>query len=224
MAEIAINKAEAARRLIEAAIRLHFGGEDTLVIKLIIGSANNIVEDLADKRESNPLDDVWKQALNDTLAVLACDAHALTKETDLARLKKTFDEVRCIVKVPREELERVYPDWNMWRKKTARVPVNFLKHADRAPNALMEQQRFESVGDILLGCAQYCQLGFQPTAAMRAFFCWFYAVHPVDGDDKLLVGTATSEGARYVNELSPAEQVSVGQILLDYYLRDESDV
>ena len=50
MAKIRINKIDAARRQLDAAIRMTFGGEDPVAIHSVVAAAHRIIRDICEKR------------------------------------------------------------------------------------------------------------------------------------------------------------------------------
>jgi hypothetical protein len=50
MSKMRINKIDAARRQIDAAIRMTFGAEDAVAIHSLVSAAHRIIRDICDKR------------------------------------------------------------------------------------------------------------------------------------------------------------------------------
>ena len=63
MATIRTNKPDAARRQLEAAIRMLFSGEDPFAIHTVVGAAYRIVRDLAEKAGNTQFHEIFKQMI-----------------------------------------------------------------------------------------------------------------------------------------------------------------
>ena len=169
-AKIRVNKSEAARRQVDAGIRIHFAGEDPVAVHTVASAAWRILRDLS-RRSGRP-----------------------------------GNIVEQLESVIRPEMRSEF-----WRQINA--PANFLKHADRDADVILDYVG-ETINDVTLHmcCHSYQDLGFQLTKEMVVFISWSYALYP----HLLLEGPLrdTAERVPMLRELGRAEQLQVGRDLL----------
>ena len=134
MATIKVNKIEAARRQIDAAIRLLFDNEDPIAIHTLTMAGFRILRDLADKQNSN-------------------------------------------IKKVAQSFIRPGMEGKFWGSMQSFA--NFLKHANKDPDGIIENIQ-EEVNDAILFLASlyYQDLGYQFTPEMLAVYGWYSAIHP----------------------------------------------
>jgi hypothetical protein len=134
MSNVRINKIDAARRQIDAAIRMTFRGEDPVAIHAVIGGAHRIIRDICEQRG---------------------DIDSYQRFTDFI--------------VPGHEGEF----WRYWN-----ASVNFLKHADKDPNAIHELDAETTDFLIVITARWYRDLGNSVSEEMRYFAGWWAIMHP----------------------------------------------
>jgi hypothetical protein len=134
LGKIRINKSEAARRQLDAAIRMLFSNEDIVAIFTLAVAGLNILKNLAEKR------------------------------TDLVFHEK-------LIKIIRPGTEKEF--WQNIQR-----PANYLKHADRDPDAILDGGEDEDIDwTLFLACMYYKDLGYQLTPEMSALTSWHVAIH-----------------------------------------------
>lgn len=173
MARIQTNKADAARRQVDAAIRMLFQAEDPVPIHTLAMASFGILRNLTEKRGNSI------QAEIDSMIKPGMEGKFWGRFFNLA---------------------------------------NFLKHADKDPEAIHDFAE-EEVNDMVLAlCAKlYASLGYSLTQEMSALLVWFCCVHEE---------TMASEGWRLPDALAPlrdtlmcmsrTQKLSCGQQVLDF--------
>lgn len=174
MTDQSINKIEAARRQINAAIRLLFDNEDPLPIHTLIMAAFRILRDLASKK-------------------------------DTSRVHATF----CSMIKPGMEKK-------FWRETQSFY--NFIKHADKDPEAIYDMPSEEINDASLLIASQYYQeLSGTLSQEMQVFFAWFGGKHPEImypmAPDIVKTHLKRANTSLFANK-TRREQLSEGKILL----------
>lgn len=173
MSKIKLNKIEAARRQLDAAIRMLFANEDPVAIHTLCMAAFRILRDLAAKRGDSYI-------------------HKVTQASIRPGMEKEF-----------------------WA--AMHVPSNFLKHADRDADAILDEVD-EKVNDIiiLLACLYYRDLGYQLTPEMIVLMSWVYALYPnfLKDDIQSLLKTHLEQAKNSLVGKSRQDQLSVGLQLL----------
>lgn len=175
MAKLRVNKIEAARRQIDAAIRMLFSNEDPVAIYTLSMAAFRILRDLASKRSDSYMEKI---------------AQAIIK--------------------PGKEKEC----WSLFLG-----PANFLKHADRDPDAILDNVD-EVANDFILfwACTYYQDLGNQFTPEMNTLVSWFMALYPDLVRDDAMKATL-AECSSLLQGKSRQEQLKTGQQLLQLAMR-----
>lgn len=173
MAKIEINKTEAARRQIDAAIRMLFAYEDPVAIHTLAGAAFRILRDLAGKRSDSYMQKVTQAMIK-----------------------------------PGMESEF----WRQWNTST-----NFLKHADKDPEAMLENVDEEANEGILFMASLYYQdLGHQLTSEMITLVGWYAAIHPdfMRENASAIFKQAALQSGTFLRNKSRSEQLATGAQLL----------
>lgn len=135
MGKIKVNKIEAARRQIDAGIRMVFSNEDPVAIHTLVGAALRILRDLASKRGDSYM-------------------HNFSEAMIKPERKREF--------------------WQQWYSS-----FNFLKHADKDPDAILANvDEGVNEGTLFIACLYYQDIGHQFTPEMLALLSWFLAIHP----------------------------------------------
>lgn len=188
MASVSITKLSAAQRQIDAAIRILFSGEDALAVHTLVAAAHAIVLDLAAKRNVTPYTESIGQAIT-----------TLYRQ----RFGEAIPNHKLQRWVARFEERHFRPYWNR--------PANFLKHADRDPGDVLDQDSLQTDTLLLVSCTTYAELGLEYTPEMSAFCRWHLSVYPHEDGDEI----KTDSG--YVHDLSRAHQIEFGEFMLSHY-------
>lgn len=173
MAKLKVNKTEAARRQVDAAIRMLFRNEDPVAIYTLAGASLRILRDIAAKRSDSYM-------------------HDITNLMVKPGMEKEF--------------------WRQWH-----APANFLKHADKDPDAILENIDEEAnEGTLCMASLFYQDLGHQFTPEMSTLVGWYMAIHPEfirDDAPPLYKKLAVQSGA-FLRKKSRPEQLAHGLWLL----------
>jgi hypothetical protein len=173
MPELRANKIEAARRQLEAAIRMLFGNEDALAVHTVASASHQVLRDLAEKRGNS-------------------EFHASLKIMIKPGMEKEF--------------------WKVMNKT-----ANFLKHADRDPEALLNGVK-ENINELTIagGCLYYKSLGFELTPTMRVFMVWFSVMNPhLLADDDPMKRLLDEKQFQSIRSQSRIDQLEIGKLLLE---------
>lgn len=171
-----ISKLDAARRQIETAIELYFGGGDALPVYTLAYAAFKVLFDLYPHKS----DDGFNKQLDGLIKAEG------------------------------------------WKSMAA--PANFLKHADRDPDALLDEQHPDR-GLALIGLATvlYRRLAGDLTRKMMAFDCWVewldeeaLTIPEVDRNAER-AAASRAEAAR-VSALPHQEKIAVGKQMYDLFV------
>ncbi len=188
MATVSITKFTAAKRQIDSAIRMMFSGEDVLAVHTVVAAAHRIVLDLAEKRNLAP----YTESISKTIATLYRQSFGAT--------------------IPDHKLQ--YWAAQFEKEKFRRYlnhPANFLKHADKDAEKVLDQDSLQTDELLLASCVTYAKLGLNYTPEMIAFIRWHLAVYPQEDGDSI----KTASG--YVHKLPRLQQLEVGFFLLNLY-------
>ena len=158
MADVHITKQAAARRQIDAAIRILFAEEDPLAVHIVVDAARNLLVDLANKNEKQLV--FWDDAYSDGLKQLQKHFPAKTLMWNLQKVKS-------------------------WYGYESRRPANFLKHANDDATKTLNPATLNTDHLLLEACTIYMELGFKPTPEMNAFARWHLAVYPHEEQDPI---------------------------------------
>jgi hypothetical protein len=187
MNAVLINKAAAAQRQIDASIRIMFSGEDVLAVRTVAAAGSRILRDL-DRHRGGHFDKNKHET-----AVTGVFRGLIGRDPTTAEVEANSLSIKALL-----------------RAKEAK-PTNFLKHADKDPDAFLDEDEDEVNADYLLleACVLYSDLGFDPTATMWAFGRWHLAVYPSGEGDAVV--TADSP----VDEMPREHQLAFGRWLLE---------
>jgi hypothetical protein len=187
MAAMHVNKVSAARRQIDAAIRMLFSGEDSLAVHTVAAAGCRLVRDLAEHRRPPDASHIYENALKDVYRGL------------LGR-SPTDDQIK-----------RESPKLKSMYFRGSNRPANFLKHADHDQNDFIDESEMNTDDLLLEASALYTMMGFDPTAEMRSFLRWHLAVYPHEDGD------AINTAAGPVHELPREDQLEFGAYLLEIH-------
>ena len=179
-AVIYVNKLEAARRQLDAAIRMTFANEDELAIHTVAAAAYRILRDLLEKRGRNDHEELIRAGIYVYARSLA---NGEMSDVEIEQLSKMhlFPIVSKMAEDIREHGDQVTPDdmiftmsnetkSSIWRSMSK--VSNFLKHADKDANKHLPLEDVDN--DLLLrhACAAYATASHAPTPEMAAFYTY----------------------------------------------------
>jgi len=174
MAKIKLNKPEAARRQIDAAIRMLFSNEDPVAIHTVSMAAFKILRDLAEKKGDCYIDKLSRQIIKP------------------GKEKEFWDIVQGL--------------------------SNFLKHADRDPEASFDNVD-ENVNDFILfwSCLYYRDMGYKLTPEMITLLLWIHVLYSgllnlnLPTEYMGLVSWARADAISKTRE----ERIAIGKMILE---------
>jgi len=187
MAQLYVNKQAAAMRQLNAAIRILFAGEDALAVHTITAAVHEVLTSV-DHKSSDKSGFVYLETL-DSLQ----EQHP-----------KLFSGFSI------KDLKKLVHSKN-------RSGANFLKHADKDPDNLLDTEALTTDHMLLEACTLYSNLGFDPSIEMQAFARWHLSVYPSAESDRI----KTQAGD--VNDLDRSDQLDFGDWLLTS-MRETSEV
>ena len=190
-----VSKAEAARRQIDAAVRMLFTAEDFLAVHTVVSAALGLVRDLADKRGIG-----FKSELRTALGQVVRSSRGLDLDSEAG--KDLLDRI----------FNQTFPKALQEKNKAA----NFLKHADRNPREFLFESTLETEFHLAEACHYFSSLGFELTPEMIAFLFWWHRKTPKDDSEAL----HTSMGALHL--LDRDAQLVVGTALLEFFRRKQA--
>jgi hypothetical protein len=202
-ATIFINKLEAARRQIDAAIRMTFANEDELAIHTVAAAAYRIVRDLLEKQGRFDFDELLAAGIYSAARSLAAGELPQGELDDLTRgAPQLRDRLAAMADEMRAKLDTV-PTVNFsvrvnrgdriaeWNRLSA--AANFLKHADKDADTHITLAKLDNDEIIIRAVNAYISIFRQPqdiyrgppdilhrTPEMAAFHIWWMSRHTPD--------------------------------------------
>jgi hypothetical protein len=173
-ATIFINKLEAARRQLDAAIRMTFANEDELAIHTVAAAAYRILRDMLHKRGRHDLEELirfgfYTMAKNFLEGKIEKDSleksqlyHLVSRIADTMKVhgnKLTVDNMPIFVN---EASKKAH--WQAMSKVSG-----FLKHADRLPEAIISLADVDNTALIMYACATFGVVSHALTPEMVIF-------------------------------------------------------
>ncbi len=206
-ASVFINKLEAARRQLDAAIRMMFANEDELAIHTIAAAAYRILRDVLEKRGRHDLEYLYQAGLYGMAKAFALGQMSKKELIDL----QLYDLVSPIAEdmkvrgdeVTVDDIQLLLDDSNKkahWRAMSC--VSGFLKHADRLPEAAISLQDVNNESLIFHACAAYAMVSHTSTPEMVVFHSFWAAA----GARRNGLTTDQSEIVDYLQRLSPSRQ------------------
>jgi|SRR3990172_4070823 len=144
----------------------------------------------------------------DPVAILTLAVAGLRILRDIAdkRGDAEFHERLKKIIIPGKEKE-------FWQ--TINIPANFLKHADRDPDAILNNVEDNASDWILfMACLYYRDLGHQLTPEMSALTTWHIALYPdiIISDDKVRNDVLNS--VQFLHKMPRHDQLEIGRQLM----------
>jgi len=172
MKKIQIEKVEAARRQIDAAIRWLFAKGDPVAIFTVASAGYRILRDIA--------------------------------------------EIRGNVGIHQSQKDIIRPGKEKEYWKFINAPVNFLKHAEKDPDATFQGFKEEYIDvTISIACLYYHGLGYKITTEMHLFSVWYMIQHPNIIKDTAPIKGIIIDELPFVKNMSRYARLEVGRLLLE---------
>lgn len=207
-ASILINKLEAARRQLDAAIRMTFTGEDELAIHTVATAAYRILRDLLDKRGRHDLEELYRTGL-------------YLKARDFVRGKLSASELKRleiyeIVSAVAERARKLGDDFSIddvplslsdsakrahWQ--TMSGISGFLKHADRTPEGVIALNEVDNESLLLYAGTAYSMMSHTSTPEMTVFYLYWLAADPARQE---VINADQAEVVDYLKRLTPSKR------------------
>lgn len=233
-AQVFINKLEAARRQLDAAIRMTFANEDELAIHTVAAAAYRIVRDLLHKRGRSDSEELYAAGIYNTARLLATGEIPQAELDDLMRdAPQSHDKLMAISEEIKAGGDAVTPDKirvhmdHMDRKaewSRLSATANFLKHADWGPTHLsLDDMNNDEI--LIRACVAYVMaVGQTPdnllqTPEMSAFHIWWMSRN----DRVQLAREHGDEFADLMQRLSPSRRRRACLKLIRLFTRWRSD-
>lgn len=176
---IKLTKIAVVQREINAAIKMHFLGIDELAVHCVAGSSIKLLQELHRLRGRDPI----RKALHSGIVGIlhaylnGFETHHELKSVLDSICNSISEEHRSILKSPNYvsvdlvDLELDDVVLKLWTKILK--PVNFLKHASRDSEKLLDTKDVDNEMLLASCCAAYVELGLPMTPEMRIFHCYY---------------------------------------------------
>jgi hypothetical protein len=179
--QVFLTKLEAARRQIDAAIRMTLLNEDRLAVHTVAAAAYRILRDMKERRGRSELTDMWKAAIYSLAQEYLAGKpfpSCFKEAPDLKELVIAIaNEVKNYEIAGPEQLNlEVTGERQHWSKFNS--PANFLKHADRDSVAAMNLEEFENDRLLALASRSYAEIIGHLTPEMQVFGIYVLGLHP----------------------------------------------
>jgi hypothetical protein len=171
MIKLKVSKVDAARRQIDTAIELLFGGGDPVSVHTLAAAGARVVRDLSEQKGGQPWDDIILPGRH--------------KEF-LAALNRRG---------------------------------NFLKHADRDTDEILELEEEANDAVLLMAVMSYRYLGHEATTEMGVFLSWWIIMHPSVWNPEQ-EEVARLYGNNYLDS-TRQDRLDMGKALLDQRRRSQ---
>jgi hypothetical protein len=217
--DLALNKYEAARRQLNAAIRMLFRGDDILAVHSVAYAAFNLLRELAISRGVEDSESRIESALQNAAVEVALkqlyERAARTLNEHGTPGKMVIEDRNAL----RHSLAEAIPAdlLKQWKKnfyRTRNYAGNFLKHGDRDEALRVTQINTEDI--LLEACVLYVKLGHTLTPEMHIFGQWHLGVYPSAEGDEIQLSDGT-----FLHDLSREAQLAAGAWRLRQF--DESE-
>jgi hypothetical protein len=208
-AEASVSKLDAARRQLDAAIRMYLANEDELAIHTLAAAAYRILRDLLEKRGLSDLDvpvgmgvyltakDYVEGKMGDEELNVVCGCNQEFKTFILnlsGKIRKhgnKFQRLDAKVTLSKAQKRAI---WTELSKGS-----NFLKHADKDHDDVLNQETIKNDLLIRLAIAAYQRFSFPPTNEMFVFYIYYQASNWENG----LASQLGSDDLKFVEPLVP---------------------
>jgi hypothetical protein len=206
-ASIFINKLEAARRQLDAAIRMTFANEDELAIHTVAAAAYRILRDMLDKRGRHDLEDLIRAGLYGMAKDFA-DGKISRDQLENSQVYDLVSTVAEKLKINGDEI--TVDDMPIFLNESSKKAhwqamsgmSGFLKHADRLPESIIALKDVNNESLIMHACSAYNMVSHHTLTPEMAIFHYFYwataEVFGIDADEP--------EIGDYLKRLSPSRR------------------
>jgi hypothetical protein len=183
-AEIYVTKLEAARRQIDAAIRMYFAGEDSLAIHTIAAAGYKILRDLLNKRGMFDEDELLRVGIylyakgvaDRKISMQELDKFVHSDHNFRPTILNIANNIKAItlftekdINIKAISLARKIEDWNNLSQA-----YNFLKHADRDFGAALRLKDVKNEDILYRAIGAYICLSTRRTNEMLIY--WMFSV------------------------------------------------
>lgn len=167
-------KVAAAQRQIDAAIRMHFSGEDKLAVFTVAAAAHRILRDLLEKRGRSAAGEIIRDARR--MVAYQLEAQFLQEGVHLpddvveAAIRLNDNRISADVSAHGARFDRA-----IWRGFNE--SANFLKHADRDADATIEAAKIDVEPVLTAAIVNYAHLMVEPTVEMSIYLIALHIQH-----------------------------------------------
>ena len=173
-ATVHLTKIAAAKSQLDTAIRLFFAHDDELSIHTLVAAAFRINRDLIEKRGT----DFEAEVLRAGLYAMAKQYRAGTLSENVSKDLKEIGLLSLFETIADDDPSRI---WITRGKAESRGwpsgPANFLKHADRHPNALLAASDINNEDFLIGACIAYLELMPTSSPEIMAFIALWAVEH-----------------------------------------------
>src|SRR6266700_354877 len=173
-ATVHLTKIAAAKSQLDTAIRLFFAHDDELSIHTLVAAAFRINRDLIEKRGT----DFESEVLRAGLYAMAKQYRAGTLSENVSKDLKEIGLLSLFETIADDDPSRI---WITRGKAESRGwpsgPANFLKHADRHPNALLAASDINNEDFLIGACIAYLELMPTSSPEIMAFIALWAVEH-----------------------------------------------
>jgi hypothetical protein len=207
-----INKIEAARRQLDAAIRMTFANEDELAIHTVAAAAYRILRDILHNRGQHDLEELLRAGVHAYARELV-DANFSNDVTERLEDLGLFDLILPIAQTLHEagtpdSLDymslRIPDNWKIGHWRSMSQAAGYLKHADRNEEQLLSLGDIDNDTLMILACGSYAMATHRPTAEMIVFHIFWAASRGIREG----LEPETAEIADWLSKRSPSRQRS----------------
>jgi hypothetical protein len=206
---IVITKLAAARRQLDAAIRMTFANEDELAIHTVAAAAYRVLKDILEKRGRNDREDVIRAGIYG-FALALINGNLSESQKEFLKEPHAQRVVSAVAQAIRDHGDQVTPDnipfslsaqdkQSHWRSMSKAAA--FLKHADRDADTSLPLSEVKN--DVLLmhACSAYTSITHAATPEMLAYGRYCLSTNAPEAVDAV-----DAEVAALLKRLSPSRR------------------
>lgn len=163
MAEVHINKLAAARRQLQAAIRMFFYGEDELAVHTVAAAAYRLIADLKNSRSRNEVEDYYRTMVFYNVRDYRRGTLPKSLTDNVEYMKHVREWAEALPSITDdsnyEDLEVILPPGEKKRFWSSQRRVsNFLKHADKDSEAHISLDEVKNDRLLMQASASYLDI------------------------------------------------------------------
>jgi hypothetical protein len=183
-----VNKTAAAKRQLEAAVRMFFAGEDDLAVHTVAAASFRVLRDLTSRRGKNFISRVleaslYKMAREHLNGSLPSEVFEGLKASGLAR---QIEDIAESIKSRGDEFNRSEIEVSVSKRgEEAFFPgkaANFLKHADRDADHHLQLDKLDNEDLLMRASAAYLGLMRTPSPEILVYSAYFFVEKDWDHD------------------------------------------